>query len=86
MAARKFKGTIDKPWDDKVRAKIQASMFINRLISCAEGKLKLESNEIKAIEVLTRKVLPDLSSITIGGDAQNPIFTEIVMRVITPKG
>lgn len=46
-----------------VRAKIQTSQLINRLSDHALGKVELSATQIKAIEVLIRKTLPDLSSV-----------------------
>lgn len=49
---------------DDVRAKIQASQLINVLTDHALGVLEeLSPTRIKAIEILLRKSLPDLSSI-----------------------
>lgn len=47
-----------------VRTKIQTSQLINRLQDHALGKITLEPSQIKAIEVLIRKTLPDLSQVT----------------------
>lgn len=49
-------------WEDNVRAKIQASQTLNRLISFVEGTISLEPHQVTAAAVLLRKVLPDLSS------------------------
>jgi hypothetical protein len=51
-----------------VRAKIQTSQLINRLQDHALGKIELEPSQIKSIEVLIRKTLPDLSSVQLSGD------------------
>jgi hypothetical protein len=53
-----------KTHQDDVRTKIQTSQLINRLQNHALGKLALEPSQIKAIEVLIRKTLPDLSQVT----------------------
>lgn len=54
--------------DDETRAKIQASQLINRLTDHALGEISLESTQIKAIEILLRKTLPDLSAVEHSGD------------------
>lgn len=72
MAAR-----LRKTHQEDVRAKIKTSQLINRLEKHAFGKLKLDNTQIKAIEVLVRKTLPDLSSITLAGDPDAPLVTEI---------
>jgi hypothetical protein len=63
MAAR-----LRKTHQDDVRAKIRTSQLINRLQDHALGTLELEQSQIKAIEVLIRKTLPDLSSVQLSGD------------------
>lgn len=54
---------------DEIRAKIQTSQLINRLTGCALGEIDLTPTQLKSIEILLRKTLPDLQAITIGGDA-----------------
>jgi hypothetical protein len=47
-----------------VREKIKTSQLINRLQDHALTGKELSSSQIKAIEVLIRKTLPDLSQVT----------------------
>lgn len=68
MAARKNRGTLDKPWDDKVRAKIQTSMLINRLTGYVKSELVLEAGQVTAALGLLRKSLPDLAAIDLSGE------------------
>ena len=49
--------------DENTRLKIQTSQLVNRLTDHALGKVDLQPTQVKAIEVLLRKTLPDLSSI-----------------------
>lgn len=74
MAARTRRGTLDKPWDEGVRAKIRTSMLINRLEAFAESAVStsdydfdpsvhLDANRLKAIEILLSKTLPNLASV-----------------------
>lgn len=58
MAARKRKGL-----SENTRQRIQTSMLVNRLEKHALGELKLTTSQIKAIEVLIRKTLPDLTAV-----------------------
>jgi hypothetical protein len=55
---------VRKTHQDDVREKIRTSQLVNRLENHALGKLELSATQIKAIEVLIRKTLPDLSSVT----------------------
>lgn len=54
--------------DDQTRAKIQASQLINRLQDYALNGGELDSSRIKAIEILLKKTLPDLSAVELSGD------------------
>lgn len=63
MAAR----TVKIRHDEETRSKIQASQLINRLTDHALGEVKLESTQVKAIEILLRKTLPDLSAVEHSG-------------------
>jgi hypothetical protein len=54
--------------DDETRAKIKTSQLINRLQGHALSNTKLEASQIKAIEVLLRKALPDLSAVELSGN------------------
>jgi hypothetical protein len=68
MAAR-----INKLHQADVRSKIQASQLINRLTDHALGKVELEATQVRAIEILLKKTIPDLSSVELTGDAENPV-------------
>lgn len=63
-----------------VRTKIQTSQLINRLTNHAIGKVELSQTQVKAIQILLAKSLPDLSSVTLRGDENSP-----VKQVITWK-
>lgn len=56
--------------DSKTREKIQTSQLINRLQENAFGKIELTALQVKSIEVLLKKTLPDLQAIdhTAGGE------------------
>lgn len=79
MAAR-----LNARHQEMVRDKIQASQLINRLQNHALGELALEQSQIKAIEILLRKSIPDLSAIQHGGDSDNPISVEGFVKLIKP--
>lgn len=73
MAARKNKGTLDKPWEDSVRAKIQTSMLVNRLTDFVKGEVDLSAPQVTAALGLMKKSLPDLQSVELTGDKDKPI-------------
>lgn len=64
---------------DDVRAKIQTSQLVNRLTDHALGIIELSTTQVRAIEILIKKTLPDLSSIELRGDDDNPV--NVVTRV-----
>jgi hypothetical protein len=65
---------MNKLHQDDVRKKIQASQLINVLQDHAlTGEGDMSPTRMKAIEILLRKSIPDLSAVTIGGDADSPI-------------
>ena len=47
---------------DYVREKIRASQLINRLQKCAFGEISLTRTQLRAIEILLRKSIPDLAA------------------------
>lgn len=48
---------------EATREKIRVSALINRLQDHIEGKVELNTTQVRAIEVLLRKSLPDLSDV-----------------------
>lgn len=59
MAARIRALAINDEW----RSRIQTSMLINRLQDHVLNKITLKPTQLKAIEILLRKVAPDLSQV-----------------------
>jgi hypothetical protein len=65
---------IGKLHQDDIRKKIQASQLINVLQDHAlTGEGEITPTRMKAIEILLRKSIPDLSSVEISGDEANPL-------------
>ena len=63
--------------DDETRKKIQTSQLINRLTSHAFGKVELDNSQVRSIEILLKKSLPDLAHMTHRGDADQPMEMRI---------
>lgn len=75
MAATKG---LTKEQQERARAGIQTTQLVKRLNNFAldiEG-VEIDPPRLKAIEILLRKSLPDLSAITLSGDEENPIVTK----------
>jgi hypothetical protein len=69
MAAR-----IRQQHQEEVRARIQVSQLINVLERQALGEGEdISPSRMKAIEILLKKSLPDLSAVEISGDQENPV-------------
>ena len=58
------------------RVKIQNSNVLNALIQHVDGKREMSASQVSAGLGLLKKVLPDLQSVTIGGDPLAPIVHE----------
>lgn len=84
MPARKNRGTTDNPMQDGWRKKIQASQIINRLFSHIQGELELSPTQIKAAEIILRKIEPDLNKTDVqqldkdGKPADNKLTVEFI--------
>lgn len=79
MAAR-----INLRQQDQTRAAIQTSQLVNRLQNYAlavEG-IDIDAGRLKAIEILLRKSLPDLSALSLSGDEDNPLLVSVIERRI----
>jgi len=59
MAARKIRGVKNLPEEWKL--KIKATALVNRLMDCALGEAEMDSQQIKAADILLKKVAPDLA-------------------------
>lgn len=83
MAAR-----INKLHQDDVRRKIQASQLVKVLQDHAlTGEGDISVSRMKAIEILLRKSVADLSAITLTGDPNAPVYTvtRIERHIVDPK-
>lgn len=77
MAAR-----LNPRHSDMVRAKIQATELINVLQDHAMGITEeLSSSRMKAIEILLKKSVPDLSSVELSGDNEAPVVLKVITGV-----
>jgi hypothetical protein len=90
MAAR-----LNKAHQEDIRLKIKTSQLINRLQGFALGDgvdpktkepIDLDNNRLRAIEILLKKALPDLSNVQITGDANNPVAITTIERRIVKAG
>ena len=78
MAAR-----IRKKHQDETRARIQTTQLINRLQNHALGTEvnDLKPSQLRAIEILLKKSLPDLQSTEITGDSDAPVNLKVITGI-----
>ena len=69
MAARKNKVTLSERWKDR----ISATMILNRLVSHVEGNLELSPTQIKAADIILKKIVPDLARTELTGKDGGPM-------------
>ena len=68
MAARK-KLQLTQSWRDK----IQVGVLIDRLVKHVNDEIDMKPTQLKAAEILLKKVAPDLATTTLEGDEDKPI-------------
>lgn len=73
MAARKIRGvgvgSMSENWKDRIKA----GQLANRFMDCFEGKVELTNAQIKAGEILFKRVDPELNKVELSGDKEKPI-------------
>ena len=73
-----------KRHQDEIRSKIQVSQLVNVLTNHAldeKSQTEISPTRMKAIEILLKKSLPDLSSTEITGDSEQPISIKVVTGI-----
>lgn len=80
MAAR-----IRTKHQDEVRARIQASVLIGLLESHAMGEIELSASRIRAIELLLKKTIPDLQSVELTGNDDNPVALKVITGIANDR-
>src|SRR4051812_27786326 len=59
--------------DDETRAKIQTSQLINRLHDHVFSGVEVSQTQMKAIDIMLKKTLPDLSNVEHSGQQQHDV-------------
>ena len=67
MAARKKKGIGEVGLTDTWKARIQVTVLATRLYKHAQGEIEMTQTQIKAAEILLRKMVPDLARTELSG-------------------
>lgn len=56
------------------RCKTKASALMSRIERHAKGEVEMTRTQLEAAKIFLKKVIPDLSATTLGGDKNNPLF------------
>lgn len=67
------------------RSKIANSQIINALLEHISGKRDMSATQVTAGLGLLKKVLPDLQSVEMSGDPENPIETVTRIELVAPS-
>lgn len=67
MAARTRKLKVTDTWRDKIRV----GMIINHLRNHILGRIEMSPTQLRAAEILLRKVAPDLQAVEHSGEVQH---------------
>lgn len=73
MAAR-----LRKTHQDEVRTKIKTSQLINRLTDHVFGEVELSATQLRAVEILLKKSLPDLSQVDMNVEGDVGLTVQII--------
>ena len=79
MAAR-----LNKHHSETVRAKIQASVLVDRLHRHVLGELELTASQVQAANSLLDRSVAKLSQIQHTGDEANPMRTHMTVEFVKP--
>ena len=63
---------------ENTRKRIQCTQIVNRLQKHVDGEVDMSATQVRAAEVLLRKVLPDLSSIDMDASVEGKLIVNIV--------
>jgi hypothetical protein len=77
MAAR-----INPELTERWREKIRLSQIINRLDQCAVGEIDMTPSQLKAADMLLKKLVPDLNRTEVSGPDGGPVQVQAVTRRI----
>lgn len=68
----------------KTRDKIRATKLVTRLQEHVLGEVEMSTSQVRAAEMLLKKILPDLSSVEMKAEIEAAV-TEVRKTVVDPK-
>ena len=60
------------------KEKISATTIMNRLVKCVEGTVEMTPSQVRAADIILRKIVPDLARNEVTGVDQGPV--ELVVK------
>lgn len=81
MAARKRKTELSDTWKEKIKA----SVIGLRLYDHMQGLVEMTPTQIKAADILLKKLVPDLGRTELTGEDGGPVGISVIERVIVKK-
>ena len=64
-------------WKEKIRV----GVILDRLSKHVDGEVEMSSTQIKAAEILLKKVVPDVARTELAGDEETPITLKVVTGI-----
>lgn len=88
--ARIRRGTKETGLTDGWKAKISATKIMNRLDKCVDGEVVLTAQQIKAAEIILKKIVPDVARVEQqqldkDGNATDPVKSIEIVLVQNPN-
>jgi hypothetical protein len=77
MAARTRMLRLTPEWKEKIRV----GVILDRLSKHVDGEVEMSSTQIKAAEILLKKVVPDVARTEVAGDEESPITVKVVTGI-----
>ena len=71
---------------EEIRAKIQASVIIERMHRHVLGELEMTASQVNAANSLLDRSVPKLSQIQHSGDPDNPIQAKVLVEYVAAAG
>lgn len=77
MAARTRMLRLTPEWKEKIKV----GVILDRLSKHVDGEIEMSNSQIKAAEILLKKVVPDVARTEIAGDEESPVAIKVVTGI-----
>lgn len=81
MAARTRRTELSEEWKNRIKS----GMILDRLLKHVNGDIELKPTQIKAAEILLKKVIPDLASTTLSAEITHNYVIRAAQPAVTPE-